>query len=308
MAELRAKVATMAATRRTRHQATVATALGHSQLTVLRWVVLSVLLVLLAVITAAAFLASYSAQMSFATEQIGWPDELRWIPPLLNDAWITVGILLVIFLALSGHPWSLGALYGRLLVATGTLASLVVNLAEYPDTGWASRIVAGAPPVAAFFAVEAAVFALRYLLMDMAMVARLEAVTTKVTRVASDQLHRLPGRSAPAPEVEPPSEPAPPVLAPTRPLALVAAPSNGNGHAPQPGASAAIQRKHDGPLATKQRALSAAEVARLDQVRAALPEAQRTARRIHNRWAAEAAPGEQVPPYKVLLQHLRGGT
>jgi len=101
-----------------------------------------------------------------AGNKVAWSTRLRWIPPLLVDSFTFVGTLLVVWLSLSATPRRKATGYGWLLVATGTAASVIVNIEHAPPT-LAGRIIAGSPPVALLLAIEAFVLVLRYLLSDL---------------------------------------------------------------------------------------------------------------------------------------------
>jgi hypothetical protein len=136
-----------------------------------RTVIVTALAGLVAVIALLAFVASFDKISAYAVTQVAWPTMLRWIPPLLVDSFTFVGTLLVVWLSLSPEPRRKATTYGWLLVATGTAASVIVNVDHAPHT-LAGRIIAGSPPVALLLAIEALVIVLRYLLSDLAIAAR----------------------------------------------------------------------------------------------------------------------------------------
>jgi Protein of unknown function (DUF2637) len=141
---------------------------AHAERTLrrVRTIIVTALAALVAVIALLAFVASFDKISAYAVAEVAWPTRLRWIPPLLVDSFTFVGTLLVVWLSLSATPRRKATAYGWLLVATGTAASVIVNVEHAPPT-LAGRIIAGSPPVALLLAIEALVLVLRYLLSDL---------------------------------------------------------------------------------------------------------------------------------------------
>jgi hypothetical protein len=111
--------------------------------------------VLVLVVGAGAFLASFEAISAYAVAIGAFPPGLWWVPPLLVDTFITVGTAAFLWLSLTTRPvvGRYDTWYARALIALGAGVSVAINVAHAPDH-LAARLVAALPPVALLLSVE----------------------------------------------------------------------------------------------------------------------------------------------------------
>jgi len=120
-----------------------------------RTALVATIALLVLVVGAGAFLASFEAISAYATAIGAFPPALWWVPPLLVDTFITVGTAAFLWLSLTARPvvGRYDTWYARVLIALGAGVSVAINVAHAPDQ-LAARLVAALPPVALLLSVE----------------------------------------------------------------------------------------------------------------------------------------------------------
>ena len=120
-----------------------------------RTALVATIALLVLVVGAGAFLASFEAISAYAVAIGAFPPGLWWVPPLLVDTFITVGTAAFLWLSLTARALvgRFDTWYARALIALGAGVSVAINVAHAPDH-LPARLVAALPPVALLLSVE----------------------------------------------------------------------------------------------------------------------------------------------------------